>query len=286
MGKNFGKESIKNIFFIIIGTLFSAIGINLFIANANLLSGGVSGIALILEYLFNIPSGYFVLALNIPLFALSYKKMDRRFTLYSMIGATSLSIMLLLTIKLKGFINLRDPLLMCIYGGVLNGLGVGIAFNNNGSSGGLDIIASVIKKKYENFDIGKITFSVNCVIVTIGAFIFSIESALYTLVSMYITAYVIDKVIKGFNKDKLILIITEKEEEVSNWIMNSLGRGVTFLYGEGAFTNNKRRILYCVVPLGEIPKIKSIAKEIDGNAFISILDVSEVEGKGFKNSKK
>ncbi|MEW9093841.1 MAG: YitT family protein [Clostridiaceae bacterium] len=286
MENYFNKGSLKNIFFIILGTFLSSVGINLFIANANLLSGGVSGISLILEYLLKIPSGYFVFAFNIPLFVLSYKKMDRRFTIYSIIGATSLSIMLILTVPMRGLIKINDPLLLCIYGGVLNGLGVGMGFSNNGSGGGLDIVAAVIKKKHESFDIGNISFSVNCIIVTIGAFIFSIESALYTLVSMYITSFVIDRVIKGFNRDKLILIITEKEEEVSDWILRNLGRGVTFLYGEGAYTKNKRKILYCVVPLAEIPKIKNITKEIDNNAFISILDVSEVEGKGFKKKSK
>ncbi|WP_315114766.1 YitT family protein [uncultured Clostridium sp.] len=286
MENYFSKGSLKNIFFIILGTFFSSVGINLFIANANLLSGGVSGISLILEYLLKIPSGYFVFAFNIPLFVLSYRKMDRRFTIYSIIGATSLSIILILTVPMRGFIKINDPLLLCIYGGILNGLGVGMGFSNNGSGGGLDIVAAVIKKKHENFDIGNISFAVNCVIVTVGAFIFSIESALYTLVSMYITSFVIDKVIKGFNRDKLILIITEKEEEVSDWILRNLGRGVTFLYGEGAYTKNKRKILYCVVPLAEIPKIKNITKEIDNNAFISILDVSEVEGKGFKKRAK
>ncbi|MBE6067387.1 MAG: YitT family protein [Clostridium lundense] len=274
---------LKNLIFIIIGTLISALGINLFIVNANLLSGGVSGIALILQYVFNIPAGYSTLAINIPLLYLSYKKMDLRFTLYTIIATISFSVMLIVTNSLQNIISIDDTLLLSLYGGILNGVGVGIAFTYYGSTGGLDIISSVLKRKNENFNIGTTSFIVNAVIVVIGAFIFGITSALYTLVSIYITAYMIDMVIKGFDrKNKLIFIITEKEKEVSEAIMQNLGRGVTFLYGEGAYTNLERKVLYCVVQLSQVPLLKQMVKEIDENSFISILDVAEVEGKGFR----
>jgi len=274
---------IKNLIFIIIGTLISALGINLFIVNANLLSGGVAGVALILQYVFNIPAGYSMLAINIPLLYLSYKKMDLRFTLYTILGTISLSVMLIITNSMKNMITIDDTLLLSLYGGLLNGAGVGIAFTYYGSTGGLDIISSVLKKKNENFNIGTTSFTVNAVIVIIGAFIFGITSALYTLVSIYITAYMIDMVIKGFDrKNKLIFIITEKEKEVSEAIMQNLNRGVTFLYGEGAYTNVKKKVLYCVVQLPQVPHLKQMVKEIDENSFISMLDVSEVEGRGFR----
>ncbi|NSJ92521.1 YitT family protein [Coprococcus sp. MSK.21.13] len=281
--KYLNNLSVKNIFFIILGSLISAIGINTFIVNASLLSGGVSGLALILEYTLDIPTGYSVLLINLPLLYLSYKKMDTKFTINTIIGSVSLSIMLILTRPLQKAVVLDDILLLCIYGGILNGIGVGLSFSNQGSTGGLDIVSSVIKKKYENFDIGKISFAFNFLIVVAGAFIFNIKIALYTLVSMYLTATMIDKVVKGFdNKEKLIFIITEKEVEVSKWIMDALGRGVTFLNGEGAYTAKEKRVLYCVVSLSQLPELKHMVKEIDNHAFISILDVSEVQGKGFK----
>ncbi|MBV1821394.1 YitT family protein [Bacteroidales bacterium MSK.15.36] len=281
--KYLNNLSVKNIFFIILGSLISAIGINTFIVNASLLSGGVSGLALILEYTLDIPTGYSVLLINLPLLYLSYKKMDTKFTINTIIGSVSLSIMLILTRPLQKAVVLDDILLLCIYGGILNGIGVGLSFSNQGSTGGLDIVSSVIKKKYENFDIGKISFAFNFLIVVAGAFIFNIKIALYTLVSMYLTATMVDKVVKGFdNKEKLIFIITEKEVEVSKWIMDALGRGVTFLNGEGAYTAKEKRVLYCVVSLSQLPQLKHMVKQIDNHAFISILDVSEVQGKGFK----
>lgn len=275
------KKYLKNIIPILLGSLMSSIAINMFIANANLLSGGVSGIALIIQYIFKIPSGYIFMLLNIPLLLISFKKLNIKFTLYTLIGTLSISIFLIITNPLKGILHLKDTLLFCIYGGVLNGLGLGIVFSNHGSTGGLDIISVIVKKKYENFDIGAISFSVNIVIVSIGAVFFGLSSALYTLVSMYITSYVMDKVIKGFGKRKLILIITEKETEVSSSIMKNLGRGVTFLYGEGAYTKIQKKILYCAVSLSQLPQLKQLVREIDENAFISILDAAEVEGKGF-----
>ncbi|BDR83781.1 transporter [Clostridium tetani] len=281
--KYLNKLSLKNIIFIILGSLISAIGINTFIVNASLLGGGVSGVALILEYTANIPTGYSVFLINLPLLYLSYKKMDTRFTINTIIGSVSLSIMLILTRPLQQVVVLDDILLLCIYGGILNGVGVGLSFSNQGSTGGLDIISSVIKKNHENFDIGKISFGFNFLIVLAGAFIFDIKIALYTLVSMYLTATMIDKVVKGFDKkEKLIFIITEKEEEVSQWVMEALGRGVTFLNGEGAYTAKSKKVLYCVVSLSQLPQLKQMVKQIDNHAFISILDVSEVQGKGFK----
>lgn len=286
MGNNnyFSKQSIKDYVMIILGSFIASIGINMFIVHANLLSGGVSGIALIIQYLFKFPAGYTVLLLNIPLFILSYKKNSARFTILTLIGTISLSIFLVITNSFRNILALNDPLLLCIYGGVLNGIGIGLVFSNHGSTGGLDIISVLLKKKYENFEIGNISFAVNFIIVSIGAIWFGLSSALYTLVSMYITSFMIDKVIKGFNRQKMILIITKKEDEVSKAVMKDLGRGVTLLKGEGAYTGKEKEVLYCIVSLSQLPQLKLIVKTIDVNSFISILDVSEVQGKGFSNN--
>lgn len=278
------RNIIKNIAFIFLGSLISSIAINMFIVHAHLLSGGASGISLIIQYLTKFPAGYTVLLLNIPLFALSYKKTSKRFTVMTLLGAGSLSVFLIITNSFRNILSINDPLLLSIYGGVLNGAGIGLVLSNHGSTGGLDIVSVIIKKKYENFDIGKISFTINLFIVSIGAIWFGLSSALYTLVSMYITGFVMDKVLKGFNRQKMILIITKKEEEVSKAVMKNLHRGVTFLYGEGAYTKQERKVLYCIVSLSQLPHLKLIVRSTDESAFISILDVSEVQGKGFRDS--
>ncbi|MDF2882532.1 MAG: hypothetical protein K0R54_3089 [Clostridiaceae bacterium] len=199
----------RNILFIILGSFISSIGINVFIVNANLLSGGVSGISLILQYLVKIPAGYTVLIINIPLLLVSYFKINKRFSFFTLIGTLALSIFLIITSPLRHYINLNDTLLLCIYGGIINGVGLGIVFSNHGSTGGLDIVSAVIKLRHEDFNIGTISFVFNLIIVGIGAVYFGLAVALYTLVSMYITSFIMDKVINGLNRRKMILIITQ-----------------------------------------------------------------------------
>lgn len=278
------KEESKHIFAILFGSFIISIAINCFVVKAKLLSGGVSGISLIVQYTTKFPAGYTILILNIPLIILSLIKINRRFTFYTIIGILSLSLFLVLTTRLGKFIPVSDPILLSIYGGVLNGLGMGIVFSNHGSTGGLDIVSAYLKLKYEQFEIGTISFFINLIIVAIASAMFSLSVGLYTLFSMYLSSYFVDKVINGFNRKKLLFIITEKEKEISRVIMNELNRGVTFLYGEGAYTGEEKRILYCVVSLSQVPKIKQLVKNIDNKAFISIMDVSEVEGKGFIKS--
>lgn len=281
--QNVNNQNVKNIIFIMLGALISSIGINMFIVHANLLSGGVSGVALIVQYITSFPAGYTMFLLNVPLLILSYKKLNIKFTIFSVIGIVSLSVWLVVTRSTTNILHIKDPLLLCLYGGVLNGTGIGIVLSNHGSTGGLDIISIILKKKYDNFDIGKISLMCNFIIVSMGAIFFGLTSALYTLVSMYITSYIMDKTIKGFNRQKMILIVTNKEEEVSNAIIDNLRRGVTFLYGEGAYSRIERKVLYCIVPLTQLPQLKLIVQSVDEAAFISILDVAEVQGKGFKN---
>lgn len=254
----------------------------MFIINAHLVNGGVSGIALILQYLFKIPVGYSVFILNIPLMILSFLKINRRFTFMTIFGTLSISIALILTDFTKNIIFSEDPLILCIYGGVLNGLGLGIVFTNRGSTGGFDVFSALIKKKYPDVEIGKITFLLNTFIVTLGAICFGLTKALYSLILMYISSFVIDRVVKGFNRKKLILIITENADDMSKAIMRDVRRGVTFLYGEGAYTHHERKIIYCVVSLSQVPTVREVARYIDPKCFMSILDVSEVVGFGFK----
>ncbi|MHC1682245.1 MAG: YitT family protein [Clostridiaceae bacterium] len=279
---DFSKETAKNLFFIILGTLITSLSINMFIINANLVSGGVTGISLIIQYLFKIPVGYSVFILNIPLLILSFFKINRRFTFMTIFGTVSSSITLLLTDFTKSFIPSEDPLILCIYGGVLSGLGLGIVFTNRGSTGGFDVFSALIKKQYPDAEIGKVSFILNTIIVILGALFFGLTKALYSLISMYISSFVIDRVIKGFNRKKLILIITEHEDDMSKAIMRDVKRGVTLLYGEGAYTHHQRKIIYCVVALSQVPTVREIAGYVDPKCFMSILDVSEVLGYGFR----
>jgi uncharacterized membrane-anchored protein YitT (DUF2179 family) len=277
------RNNLKDIPFILIGSFMASIGINMFLTHAKLLSGGVAGIALIFQYLFDIKAGYLIFLLNIPLFMLGFKKLNKRFMIYSLIGMVNLSVCLIITEPISNVLNINDKLLYCIYGGVINGIGYGIVFSHHGSVGGMDIISMLIRKKYTNFNIGKINFGINFIIVVISAFIFGLPVALYTLITMYIASFVLDSVIKGFNKSKCVMIISEKENEIKEYIMNKLHRGATFLNGEGAFSQRNKKVILCVVSLRELPMLKRVVQTIDSQAFFTIFDTSEVQGKGFRD---
>lgn len=279
----FNRENIKNAAFVIAGCLISAIGVNMFLINAKLFSGGLSGIAILVQYALMIPAGYTVLIGNIPLLVLSYKILNKRFTIYSTLGTLSLSLFLVLTQHLRSIISINDTLLLCVYGGILTGAGHGIAYANHGSEGGMDIVVMLVKKKYDSFNVGQLGFIVNCVIVFLGTLLNGIPIALYTLMSMYIAGFVTDKIIHGLSRKKVLLIITDKQQEVCDYIAANKYHGVTILEGK-SLIGNDRKVIYCVVHVSRLPAFKFGVEKIDNNAFISILDASEVEGKGFNTS--
>lgn len=195
----------------------------------------------------------------------------------------SLSAALIITKPLSNVIRVNDVLLYCLYGGALCGAGYGIVFLRNGSTGGTDIITMLIRKKYSNFEIGKLGFILNCIIVIIGAVIFGLPKALYTLLSIFVQGLVLDKVLKGLNSKKLLLILTDKDDEIIDYVLKDLNRGVTSLPAEGEYTHKKKKMLYCIVTTREMLNLKNKIYAVDERAFITIMDISEVKGKGFRN---
>ncbi|NMM64671.1 YitT family protein [Clostridium sp. P21] len=275
------KENLIRILMIIIGSLIYSIGVNIFIVPHKLLSGGVAGIAIICQYLLKLPSGYFVILINIPIFLIGIRSVDKEFGIFSFIGMISMSLALICTRNLHNFYYLSDPLLSALCGGVITGIGMGIVFKNRASQGGTDIIAVVIKKKY-GASIGRIAFMINIIIVTIGMLIGSFQIAVYTLISMYLNGQVIDKVLQGMDREKVMFIVTQDSDVVKQQILQKLGRGVTYLYGEGAYTGSKKNVIYCILTPKEIEQAKDLIQDIDSSAVISIMDTIEVRGKGFK----
>lgn len=278
----FNKENFKNVLFILIGSILSAISINMFLFNAKLISGGLTGIALIVQHLFDIQAGYFIIAINIPLFIISRKKINRRFTVYSFIGVLTFSLSLIYTRSISSILNIDDKLMLCLYGGVLDGLGYGLVFAHLGSIGGFDIISMLIKKKYTHIDISKISMCIDVVVVFLGSFVFGLTSALYTIVAIFISSYVMNCVLKGFSSAKSVIIVTDHESEVANQIISELDYGVTKIKGEGVYSQENKQILYCVIPSNQLPILKNIVNESDPQALITVSEVSEIKGRGFK----
>lgn len=273
---------IKRAAVILLSSLLFSISLNLFIVPNKFLSGGVSGIALILQYVTGLNAGYAIILINIPLFILSLRQLSKEFTLLTALGILSQSVFLILTRGISQYYNTNDLLLASICAGVINGFALGNIFRSHGSLGGTDIITMIVRRKV-NFNLGKASFAINLVIVSIGSAVFGVDKGIYTLIAMYITSSVIDQVIKGFNKKNLVFIVTSKEEAIIDKITHDLRRSATVIKGKGAYSKMDKTVIYCVVATTQIPRIKQIVERTDTGAFMSILDASQVQGKGFEH---
>ena len=266
---------------ILTGMIISSIGINGFIRPAHLLSGGVTGLATMLNYITDINVGLLTFLINIQIFVLGFIYLEKDFCITSLINMVLFSFILGITQDIGSYINLDDILLQSAYGGILCGIGVGLTFRAKSSQGGTDIIGAILKIK-RNIPVKNTALGTNIAIVLCGSFLFGMHLALYTLISMFLNAQTMSVVKDAFFEEKSVMVFTDKSEEIADDIMTDLVRGVTFLEAEGGYTHEKKKIIYCVALSKEIPKIKEIALRYDQKAFISVNDVNEVKGKGFK----
>ncbi len=273
---------------IFIGSLIEGLGYSAFITPTKLLASGLSGIAVIVYYLLSLPIGMQLIIYNIPIIYVAYRVFGKLYAFDTIVGTVLLSLSIDATTELlKGYQLIRDPLLGAVFGGVLVGIGCGIVFRANSNGGGFDVIGAIVKKYY-SIDLGTVVFGFNFIIILIGIGLFNLSIGLYTLISMYIVGEVTNKVVAGFNRKKLIIIVSPYAELMAGSIMQYLGRGVTFVHGEGAYSHKDRKVIFVVVSLTQVSKIKLIVNAIDATAFMIITDTAEVTGHGFtlKNPKE
>lgn len=276
------SQRLKTYVTILISSLIMGIALNAFFVPTHLLSMGISGIAMISYFLFGTPIGIGGFVLNIPLFIIAYRLLNKSYIITAFYGMIVSSLAIDFTSFAREWNLVSDPLLASIYGGALFGFASGMVFRVNGSTGGTDILAAICRKYY-GINMGFFGFLFNGVVMVIAAFIFDIEIAMYTLLSIFVCSQVTDKVVAGFNSKKAIWIITDHPEEIAQRIFATMTRGVTYLDGVGAYTGKQKKVLYIVVTLTQTPKIREIVQQADPNAFMTIQDVSEVlgAGKGF-----
>lgn len=275
------KKYVLQYSMVVCGALISAISCNLFLIPNHFLSGGITGIAIILHYLFGLPIGMQNIVFNIPILYIAYHFFGKRYFFNTILGTFLYSFFIDLTSFLTPYTPLHsNPMLSAIVAGVISGIGFGLILRANANTGGADVVAALIRKLY-SYNIGTMIFALNCLIVLCGLCLFNFEVAIYTLIYMYIMGEVDNRIVTGFNKRKSIMIVSDKSAEIAEHIMHELGRGVTFIEGEGGYTHTKKRILYVVITLTQLSKIKEIALKIDSKAFFIIANASEVNGKGF-----
>ena len=208
--------------------------------------------------------------------------MGKGYTFDVIVGTAIFSFFLDFTRPLNAYAPVNDIMLSAIFGGVFNGIGYGIVFRMNGSTGGFDIIGAIVKKYY-SLNMGGVIFAFNCLIMAAAAFLFGVAPAMFTLICMYMNGTVTDKVIAGFNRRKAVLIISDQAQHIAEGIITEVGRGVTFLHGQGAFTRKERNVVFVVVNLTQVSKIKLIANLFDPDAFMIVISANEVMGRGFSH---
>lgn len=273
---------IKNILVILLGTAIFSFGLVHFNMENNLAEGGFTGITLLLYFLFKVNPSVSNLVLNIPIFWIGWKILGRTAFIYTIIGTVSLSLFLEIFQRYKIKIPLEnDMLLIAIIAGIFIGLGLGIIFRVGGTTGGSDIIAR-LANKFFGWPMGKTLFLFDATIITLSLITYlTLQQGVYTLIAVFIGAKIIDFIQEGAYSGRGAIIISNNYVKIAEQISDELDRGVTTLDGEGFFSKEKKKVLYCVVGKNQINQVKKIALAIDPFAFVSITHVHEVIGEGF-----
>ncbi|MBE7002074.1 MAG: YitT family protein [Ruminococcaceae bacterium] len=279
MGKT-GKY-LYDILKITVGCGVLGIGFNLFLVPNDLNAGGLSGLAMILVRVLGGGSvGLFTAIMNLPLFALAIRKLSKRFFIGSLLG------MILSTVFIDVFsvipVPETEPLIGALYGGVICGAGLGLVFTTGVSTGGSDIVVRLLKLRYQHIPIGYITICFDAFVVVLSGIVFrNIEVALYSGVAVFLTGQVIDAVVYRFDYSKVALVITKEYDKVAKAISDELGRGVTFLHGEGSYTGVQTKVVLTAVRKQQLADLKRLVAENDPNAFVIVQEAHQVLGDGF-----
>ena len=265
----------------ILGSLIMAFGVASFLLPNQLSSGGVSGITTIIYYLLNIPMGSMIILINLPLFIFAAYRIGKEFFVKSLIGTVSLSLFIDILDKYPPVTT--DRFLASIYGGVIIGIGTAIILKVGSSTGGTELVTNLIKTYNPYISMSRYLTIIDIVIVTLNViFLGQIEIGLYSAIAIYLYGKMVDIIFEGIYFTKLLFIISDKNQEISDAIVNEVKRGVTGLYGKGMYKDKEKLILICAASRRDVYKIKDLARRIDKRSFIVVANAREVVGKGFK----
>ncbi len=280
------KTAILDYIIIFIGSALFSLAFNLFLQGANIAVGGITGIAMVINYFFpGITMGVLTFLLNIPFCLIGLKEVGGSFMIKTIFAAVSLSVVMGLTEFLPPLTS--DPLLCSVFGGIFTGIGLGLVILRNGSTGGSDIIGCVLKKHFSGIPLGKLVLAADVCIVLCACYAFgSVESILYAIIKMYVTSIAMDAVLYGLNFAKVAYIFTDKIDTISKLIIEKLGHGATIINCVGAYTDEPRQMIMCAIEPNQIGQLKTIVREVDPNAFMILTESHEVLGMGFKPNEQ
>ncbi|MGG1517253.1 YitT family protein [Paenibacillus oryzisoli] len=263
----------------IIGTILVAVALEIFLVPNHIIDGGIVGISIIVSHLSGIPLSIFLVLLNLPFVILGYKQIGKTFAISTTFSVVLMSIGTSLLHSVQAITI--DPLLAAVFGGIVLGIGVGLVIRSGGSLDGTEIVAIVFTKKTP-FSVGEIVMFFNLFILASAGFVFSWDRAMYSLIAYFIAFKMIDITIEGLDQSKSVWIISDEYAAIGDSITSRLGRGVTYLKGEGAYTGDEKKVIFSVITRLEEAKLKNIVEELDPRAFLAIGNIHDVKGGRFK----
>lgn len=270
----------KSVLLTIVGTMITAFGIGVFLTPNKIVGGGVSGLSTILYHAFSVPPGISFFVINFIFLAIGFKILGKEFTLKTLLGSSLISIF----VQLFSYVPFytENTMLATVFGGTLYGIGIGLGFVAGASTGGTDILGRLIQCKFPTVPIGKLLLVVDGIIIFTSLVIFkNVELSLFGVIALFISSFAVDFVIGRFNISRIAFIITEKGEEISQYLVSTSPRGVTIIDVIGAYTNDSKKMLFCALKEGESDVFQRKILEIDENAFIVFSESQRIKGNGF-----
>lgn len=276
------KDNVLWVLKILLGCALFSAGFSLFLEPRGMNAGGISGLAMLITRVVGFGSvGMIQILLNLPLFLMGGKRIGIRFFVGSLIGMLASSVMID-TIALYPLKITVEPLIAAIYGGILSGAGIGLVFVEGASTGGSDILIRLVQLKNRNFKLGTISFGFDFLVSVLTGIVFrDMTKTLYTLIAIFLTSRVIDMVVYSFDNSKVAMIISPEYERIAEMVCDKLGRGVTYLYGQGYYSRKDTKVLLVAVKRYQLAQLKEYVVQIDPDAFIILQDAHQVLGDGF-----
>lgn len=277
----FASKLVKYII-IVLGAAIGAIGFQFFMFPNSIVSGGLTGIAQIINRLTGLPVGVLSIVMNVPLFIIAWRQFGNQFIIDSFIGTALFSVFIDLSSMLN-IVATNDPMLGSIIGGVIKGAGLGAIYYVGATTGGVDIVARILRRKYPYINFGTFILILDAVVISAYALIFHIvESAMYSLICMFVVSKAIDLVLYGLDNSSVVYIVSHQTDVIVQEITSgNLHRGVTLLHAEGAYTHEERQVIMCVIKRPQIAEIRRLVRTIDDKAFLVVTDAKNVFGNGF-----
>ncbi|THF77150.1 YitT family protein [Cohnella fermenti] len=272
-------EIASRIVLIVFGAFLAGAALEVFLIPNNIIDGGITGISIMVAHLTGLPLGIFLFLFNLPFLIVGYKSIGKTFALSTLLGVSTLSITTYLLHHVDPFTD--ETLLATVFGGILLGIGVGIVIRFGGTTDGSETVAIMVSKRTP-FSVGQMIMFINLFILGSAGLIYGWDNAMFSLIAYFIAFKVMDLTIEGFDESKSIWIISEHYREIGEAIVSRLGRGITYLNGEGGYSGGQKQVIFTVVTRMEEAKLKSIVTEMDANAFLAVGNIHDVRGGRFK----